>query len=107
MEIDGKVASVRRVRKLDALQGMRASGVACTGDLTCGSRGVESHVERPCPTGGDASSLSILPYFVTLSPHRQSPVCVVTMATPWRGEGGGAYTKVSDRARSFLQRRVH
>lgn len=101
---------------------MRASAVSRVRVIfsLADSRGVESHVERSVPTdgrysddddgggggGGGASSLSILPYFVTLSrdatvpPELSLSLCRYHDYTV-TGAVGCAYTKVSERSRAL------
>lgn len=81
----------------------KACGQVVSRARTCGSRGITSRItsrDSPRP-GAVASSLSILPYFVTLLPRR-SELCLCRCHDYHRVEEGGAYTKVSDLARSFF-----
>jgi len=91
-----------RAWKLDVLQGMRASGVACT-NLRFSRRHVENHVERlpPSRCGRIVIVYSSLFRHAFAAPV-SSELCLCRCHDYHRIGKGGAYTKVSDLARSFF-----
>lgn len=93
----------RRVRKLDVLQGMRTSGVACTG-LRFSRRHVENHIERH---GSPPGCGCVVIVYSSLFRHAfagRSSVCVVAMTTIVSGKVVRTQ-KYQTSVRFFLRRR--